>query len=108
MPSPTLTAAHLRAERLPAADKAASASITLSRPRGYFDAQRDRMVFDGLSTLPGVPAKGAGVATSKLLLKSTAGQAAARSVQAEFNGEKLTGLAWPTAENHVVVLELTY
>ena len=99
---------HLRAERLPEADKAASASITFARPRGYLDAQRDRMGFDGSAALPGVPAKGAGVATSKLLLKSTAGQAGLRSVSAEFNGEKLTGLAWPTAENHVVVLELTY
>ena len=99
---------HLRAERLPEADKAAAASITLTRPRGYFDAQRDRMVFDGASTLPGVVSPGAGVSTSKLLLKSTSGQAAQRSVSAEFNGEKLTGLAWPTAENHMVVLELTY
>ena len=99
---------HLRAERVPEAEKTAAASITLARPRGYLDAQRDRMGFDGSAALPGVPAKGAGVATSKLLLKSTAGQAALRSVSAEFNGEKLTGLAWPTAENHVVVLELTY
>ena len=99
---------HLRAERLPEADKAAAASITFSRPRGYFDAQRDRMVFDGATALPGVPAQGAGLATSKLLLKATAGQSAPRSVSAEFNGEKLTGLAWPTSENHVVVLELTY
>ena len=99
---------HLRAERLAEADKAAGASVTFSRPRGYFDPQRDRMVFDGSSSLPGVPAAGAGVATSKLLLKAEPGQTGMRSVAAEFNGEKITGLAWPTTNNHLVVLELTY
>ena len=98
---------HLRAERLPEADRAAGASVTFSRPRGYFDAQRDRMMFDGASTLPGVTGPGAGVATSKLLLKES-GDSAPRSVAAQFNGEKITGLAWPTSGNHVVVLELTY
>lgn len=48
---------HLRAERLPKADKAGAASITLARPRGCFDAQRDRMLFDGSTTLPSVPAQ---------------------------------------------------
>ena len=102
---------HLRAERLPAADKAASASITLSRPRGYFDAQRDRMLFDGRTALPGVPARFAGVAVSKLLLPAVAGQTAMRAVSGEFNGEKITGLAWPangSDGSHVVMLELTY
>jgi pimeloyl-ACP methyl ester carboxylesterase len=99
---------HLRAERLPEADTSAVASITLTRPRGYFDAQRDRMVFDGSSALPGVPSQGAGVSSAKLLIKPVAGQAALRPVSAEFNKEKLTGLAWPAAENHLVVLELTY
>jgi hypothetical protein len=31
-----------------------------------------------------------------------------RSVKAEFNGERLTGRTWSVANNHVVVLELTY
>ena len=101
------TIVHLRAERLPDADKTAGASITFSRPRGYFDAQRDRMMFDGTSVLPGVTGPGAGVATSKLLLRESGGSAP-RSVAAQFNGEKITGLAWPTSGNHVVVLELTY
>ncbi len=98
---------HLRAERLPAADKAAAASVTLTRPRGYFDAKRDRMLFDGSSTLPGVTGPGAGVSNSKLLLKPEAGPAAQRSITGEFNGEKITGMTWPTAGNHVVLLELT-
>jgi len=29
-------------------------------------------------------------------------------VVAEFNGEKLVGRTWPTANNEVSVLELTY
>ena len=99
---------HLRAERLADTDKAAGASITFSRPRGYFDLQRDRMLFDGSNSLPGVTGPGAGVASSKLLLKAEAAQTPGRSISAEFNGEKITGLAWPTADNRVVVLELTY
>ena len=99
---------HLRAERLADADKSAGASVTFTRPRGYFDLQRDRMLFDGTSALPGVTGPGAGVASSKLLLKAEAAQTPPRSISAEFNGEKITGLAWPTADNHLVVLELTY
>ena len=99
---------HLRPERLPEADKAAAASVILTRPRGYFDAQRDKMLFDGLTALPGVTGPGAGVASSKLLLKPEAAQIAPRSVSAQFNDEKISGLTWPTANNHVVVLELTY
>ena len=99
---------HLRAERLADADKAAGASVTFSRPRGYFDLQRDRMLFDGSGALPGVTGPGAGVAISKLLPKADAGQTTPRSISAEFNGEKITGLAWPAADNRLVVLELTY
>ena len=99
---------HLRAERLADADKAAASSVTFSRPRGYFDLQRDRLLFDGSSAPPGVTGPGAGSASSKLLLKAEGGQTMPRSVAAEFNGEKITGLAWPTADNRLVVLELTY
>ena len=53
---------------------------------------------------PGVPPTGAGVASSTLKLT----QAADRAVQAEFNGERLTGRTWNAADKHVVVLELTY
>jgi hypothetical protein len=94
---------HLRAERAAAADKDAKSTVTLTRPRGYFDAQRDTMAFDG-KALPGVPPTGAGVSSSKLKLMETE----VRAVSAEFNGEKITGRTWPTADNQVVVLELTY
>ncbi len=95
---------NLRPERIAAADQDAKALVIFTRPRGYFDAQRDTMRFDGQSTLPGVPPRGAGVASSKLKLPADA----QRSVAAEFNGERLAGLNWPLAQGHISVLELTY
>jgi triacylglycerol lipase len=94
---------HLRAERIPAADKDARSTVTFTRPRGYFDAERDKMAFDG-KALPGVPTTGAGVSSSKLKLT----EEGIRAVSAEFNGEKITGRSWPVSDNHLVVLELTY
>jgi len=94
---------HLRAERLADADKAAQSVVTLFRPRGYFDAQRDRLSLDGLTTLPGIPPAGAGVASSKMVI----GQPGNRAISGEFNGERLTGRTWSAAENRVVVLEIT-
>ena len=95
---------HLRADRVADADKAAKSSITMNRPRGYFDAQRDKMMFDGKTALPGVPPVGAGVSAAKINLT----QEGMRPIAAEFNGEKITGQTWPVSGNHVVVLELTY
>ena len=94
---------HLRADRIADADKTAKSNITLTRPRGYFDAVRDKMLFDG-KALPGVPPTGAGVSSSKINLS----QGGVRPISAEFNGEKITGQTWPAADNHLVVLELTY
>lgn len=98
---------HLRAERMSDADKAnanAKSIVTFFRPRGYFDAQRDKMNFDGAALPPGVPPAGAGVASSKIVVT----QPGIRSIVAEFNGERLAGQTWPAAENRVVTLELTY
>jgi hypothetical protein len=89
------------------ADKAntnAKSIVTFFRPRGYFDAQRDKMNFDGAALPPGVPPSGAGVASSKIVVT----QPGIRSIVAEFNGERLAGQTWPAAENRVVTLELTY
>jgi triacylglycerol lipase len=94
---------HLRAERMAPADRVAGAIVTFTRPRGYFDAERDKMTFDG-GALPGVPASGAGVSSSKLLVAP----GPQRAVAALFNGETITGRTWPAADNHLVVLELTY
>jgi triacylglycerol lipase len=95
---------NLRPERIVEADRDAKAITIFSRPRGYFDAQRDKMNFDGQTPPPGVPPSGAGVASSKIKLAV----AADRAIKAEFNGERLTGRTWSAADNHVVVLELTY
>ena len=100
------TIVHLRAERMAEADKANPAIqsvVTFSRPRGYFDAQRDKLSFDGQTVLPGVPPVGAGVASSKMLLT----QQQVRSIKADFNGERITGQTWPKGENRMVTLELT-
>ncbi len=94
---------HLRPERINEAEKSAWSVVTFDRPRGYFDAQRDNMSFDGQSALSGVPASGAGVASSKLVLS----EPGVRTISAEFNGERLTGRTWPVSENRVVVLELS-
>jgi triacylglycerol lipase len=94
---------HLRAERTADADKDAKSTVTFTRPRGYFDAGRDTMSFDG-KALPGLPPSGAGASSAKIKLMEDG----SRAVSAEFNGEKITGRTWPTAENHVVIFELTH
>ncbi len=95
---------NLRPERIAAADQDAQALAIFTRPRGYFDAQRDRLSLDGQALPPGVPPAGAGVSSSKLKLAN----AADRAITAEFNGEKLVGRVWPAAQQRVTVLELTY
>jgi hypothetical protein len=94
----------MRPERISDADRQAAAILLFTRPRGYFDAERDAMQFDGQSPPPGVPATGAGIASSTLKLAAPTG----RAVPAEFNGERLVGRTWSAVGQHVVVLELTY
>jgi len=90
----------LRPERIADADKAAESIVTLTRPRGYLDPARDKMLLDGAAPA-GVPA-GAGVATAKV--KPAGG---VRSIAAEFNGERVVGQTWPAAQGHVVMLEIS-
>ena len=92
---------QLRAER-PAADKDALSVVTLTRPRGYFGLPRDEVMLDGKSPPAGIAPGVAGVS----LVKARLADAAPRSVAAAFNGERLAGRSWPTADNHVVLLEL--
>ncbi len=98
---------HLRAERMADADKDAVAGngavVNFSRPRGYFDAQRDAITFDGQTPAPGLPASGAGVSTSKIKFTDVP----QRPIHASFNGETVTGLAWSASGNHLSMLELT-
>lgn len=95
---------QLSPERIAQADRDARALVIFTRPRGYFDAERDRLRFVGQTTLPGVPPKGAGVSSAKIKLDSEA----PRSVEAEFNGERVVGRTWPAAQGEISVLELTY
>ena len=94
---------HLRAERLPEADKAAGAIVTLTRPRGYFGVPRDRIALDGQSPPAGIASGTAGLSTSKLRLAD----GAPRSVAGEFNGERIVGRTWPAANGETTFLELT-
>jgi len=93
---------HLRPERIPETDRAGPSLVIFTRPRGYFDPARDRMAFDGQTPPPGA-LPGAGVSASRI--KPNGPQ---RAVVGEFNGEKVVGRTWPTANNEVTVLELTY
>ena len=94
---------HLRPERLAPQGGVAGAIVVFSRPRGYFDAQRDTMHFDGNAQLPGVPPQGAGKSRSTLELAD----GAQRTIAGEFNGQRVTGLVWPADQDHLSVLELT-
>ncbi|MET0963005.1 MAG: alpha/beta fold hydrolase [Noviherbaspirillum sp.] len=93
----------LRPERIAEADRAAKQIVLLTRPRGYLDAARDRILLDGRAP-GGLPARGGMLATSKLLLQ----EESPRAVPAEFNGERLAGRSWSAADGHVTVLELTH
>ena len=96
----------LQADRIAEADRTAGAIVTFTRPRGYFDPARDQMSFDGQTSLPGVlpGLPGAGSASSKLKLPSVPD----RPITASFNGETITGRAWPAADGHQTVIELHY
>jgi triacylglycerol lipase len=94
---------HLRGERIAPADADAGSIVQFTRPRGYFDADRDIMQFDGATPPPGISkGTGAGLASSRLKLAA----APTRSVSASFNGETITGRTWPASQGRVTVLEL--
>ena len=101
------TIVSLRADRLSDADRADAAMkslVVLSRPRGYFGVPRDRIVLDGASPPAGIAPGVAGVSTARQKVTDTVG----RAVVGEFNGERIVGRAWPAADGHVVLLEITY
>ena len=93
----------LRAERLSAADRDVKAVVLMTRPRGYFGVPRDRIVLDTTNPPTGIPSGVAGISEARLRLAA----ATNRTVVGEFNGETISARAWPTADNHIVILELT-
>lgn len=94
---------NMRPVMLTQAQKRAGSVVTMTRPRGYFDLQRDRMSLDG-AALPGVPPGVPGVSSATLLLPA----GAVRTVIAEFNGERIAVRTWPAADNEAVIAELHY
>ena len=62
----------------------------------------DEIELDGRSPPAGIPVGVAGVSTAKMRLTD----ATERAVAGSFNGERIVGRSWPTAGNHVVLLEL--
>lgn len=94
----------LHPERLADADRMSQALVTLTRSRGYFGIGRDRVALDGTSPPAGVPAGVPSVSSAVVKVAD----APARAVVGEFNDERIVGRTWPAADNHVVVLELTY
>ncbi len=94
---------QMRPGTLTDAQKRAGSVVTMTRPRGYFDLQRDRMSLDG-APLPGVPPGVPGVSSATLLLPP----APPRTVVAEFNGERIAVRTWPAAANEAAVAELHY
>ena len=94
---------HMRPARIADADKAAGGSlVAMSRPRGYFGVGRDRMSLDGFAP-PGIAAGVPGLSVSRIRINEPM-----RSVEAEFNGEKIVVRSWPAQENHAVIAEFHY
>ena len=93
---------HLRPQVLGKDDVGGGAVVYMSRPRGYFGVDRDKITLDGV--LP--PKLAPGVPNVSLARQAVAGEP--RSVVGRFNDEQITARTWPLPDNHVSVIELTY
>ncbi len=92
---------HLR-PYLPSADDPKEGSLVLvSRPRGFFDAGRDRITIGGqvVGGPPDVPHEN--------MLRAIGPADTQIPMQVVHNNERLAGLTWPLAERRVTVIELT-
>ena len=96
---------NLRPERLADADKGAAAVVSLIRPRAYFGLPRDTILLDG-QPAPGIPPGVAGVASSKIKPDGASGRTVVGAFQSGVIQERVAGLTWPAASNHLTVLEL--
>ncbi len=91
---------HLRPQPFAKGDTDAAAALYMSRPRGYFGAGRDKVLINGQpvgDVPPGVPT----VSTTRLLGEP------GKSVTGTFNDETIPARTWPTAANHITVIEIT-
>jgi pimeloyl-ACP methyl ester carboxylesterase len=90
---------YLRPGQVAKGDETAGSVVTMSRPRGYFGVDRDRMSLDGkppAGVNTGVP----GASTAKVVLPATP----QRTVVAIFRGETIPARNWP---GHVTIAEFT-
>ena len=94
---------YLRPAQIDKADASAGSVVVMSRPRGYFGVDRDRMSLDGKppqGVNPGVP----GASTAKVVLPA----APQRTVVAIFRSETIPARNWPLADKHISIAEFTY
>lgn len=94
---------NMRPASLTDAQRGAGAVVEMTRPRGYFDPQRQRMSLDG-AALPGVPPGVPGVSEVTLTLAP----GPARTVVAAFQDERIAVRTWPAADDELSVAELHY
>lgn len=91
---------HLRPKPFGKDDAAVESVLTMSRPRGYFGAGRDKVLFNG-QPVAGVPPGVPTVSTARFA--GPAGQ----TVVGMFNAETIAARTWPVADNHASVIEIT-
>jgi hypothetical protein len=92
---------HLRPYLPSADDPKEGALVLVSRPRGFFDAGRDRISIGGqvVGGPPDVPHENT--------LRAVGPAGTQVPMQVVHNNERLAGLTWPLAERRVTVIELT-
>jgi triacylglycerol lipase len=91
---------QLRPGRIANTDRDAQSLIFMTRPRGYFGLNRDRMSQDG-KPLAGIVSGVPGVSTAKLKIVART----PRPIINEFNNERIAVQQWPTKENRIVYAE---
>lgn len=93
----------LRPQLLSKEDRDAGAVVYISRPRGYFDLDRDHILLDGAAPpeiAPGVPS----ISTARIGLPAEP----QRTVTAVFNREHIAVRIWPIKDDQVSVAEFTW
>ncbi len=93
----------LRPQLLSKDDREAGAVVYVSRPRGYFGRDRDRILLDG-ALPPGIPPGVPSVSMAKKAFPAEPQQ----TVQAAFNREHIALRTWPIKDDQVDVAEFTW
>jgi pimeloyl-ACP methyl ester carboxylesterase len=93
---------HLRPQLLTKEDREAGAVLYVSRPRGYFAAERDRLLLDGKPP-PGIAAGVPSMSLTRLAFPSTP-----MTIVATLDHERIVTLSWPIKDNQVSVAEFTW